>query len=59
MVVLIVTSTVSWLPILSLQIVASTGFPVIPSLFLWVLLSSFTFNLILDPILVLQVAFKN
>ena len=58
MAVLILTSTVSWVPILVLQIIAMAGYAVIPALFLWVLLISFSFNLILDPILVLRNTMK-
>ena len=59
MTVLILTSTVSWIPVIILQIINLSGHLITQDVFLWVLLVSFTFNLILDPILVLQNAFKN
>ena len=58
MAVLTITSTTTWLPLLILQFIASSGFPVTPDAFLWTLIISFSFNLILDPILVLQTAIK-
>ena len=58
MAILILTSTISWIPILILQIIALIGYPVTPAAFLWTLIISFCFNLILDPILVMQNAMK-
>ena len=58
MVILILTSTFTWIPILILQILALSGYSSTPAVFLWTLIVSFCFNLILDPVLVLQSALK-
>ena len=54
MVALVLTNTGTWLPVLIVQIISLYGYHVLPAIFLWILIISFSFNLILDPILVLQ-----
>ena len=56
--IVIFTSTVTWAPMIILQIVVAAGHAVRPAIFLWVLLTSFSFNLIFDPILVFLTAIK-
>ena len=58
MAVLICTNMLTWIPMIVLQILVATGYPVTPQVFLWIVLCCFSVNLTLDPILVLQGVIK-
>ena len=54
MAVLILSSSMTWIPVLIVQLLILSGMAVPPDIFLWIVLVCFPANLVLDPVLFIK-----